>query len=267
MKILFIGDISARHGRHAVTQMLSEIKEEYGTDLVIANCENAAGGVGITTDKLRELQDAGVDFFTAGEHVWRIGEFVDDLRKKNLPIVRAYNYEGGEEIPGNGYNVVEVEGKGRVLVAAFMGATFMAHASARNPFWAADDFLKEIEHLKYDYSIIDFHAEATAEKETFALYLDGKIDAIVGTHTHVATADQRILPKGTAFVTDVGMAGVRNASLWVEAEIAIKNSKFPFRIPFEADESKDVMINSVLIEFDNKNGNKIERVDKFFKLK
>ncbi len=268
INILFIGDISARPGRRVVKEVLPNIKKKYSIDLVVANAENSAGGRGITREVMSELISYGIDFFTSGEHIWKYKEFVENLYDKNLPLVRPYNYEGKDEIPGKGFDVVDLGEKGRILISNFIGTTFM-RSGARNPFWAFDDFYKEIEkaNLKDLPILIDFHAEATAEKISFAWYIKDKVSAILGTHTHVPTADVMILPNANsnhkcAFVTDTGMCGVQFASLWVKFGSIIHNSKYPFKKSFQPEMDGPRIFNSVLVKIVGKSAVEIKRIDK-----
>ncbi len=264
MRILFIGDVSGSPGRDAVAEVLPRLKTEKKIDLVIANCENAAGGLGVTREVLDQLQGDGVDFFTSGDHVWREKEFLPELRDKNLPLVRPYNYESQEQLPGKGYDFIDLGSKGRVLVINMIGQVFMQE-HVRNPFWSIDELLQKLHDdgllNKEDIIFIDFHAEATAEKISLAYYLKNRITALVGTHTHVATADERMVGD-TAYVTDVGMAGPFDASLWAEFEGIIHNFKFPFKKAKQVEKNGRRIFNSVLIETDGPKATKITRVDK-----
>ena len=164
MKILFIGDISARPGRNTVKEVLPKVKEKYKPDLVIANCENAAGGIGINKTILTELQSYGIDYFTGGDHVWAIKGFREDLYDVTLPIVRPYNYEGSEKLPGKFFDIIDLGAKGRVVIITLLGQSFMKGFN-RNPFWAIDELLDTL-HKDPDFPktiIIDFHAETTSE--------------------------------------------------------------------------------------------------------
>jgi metallophosphoesterase (TIGR00282 family) len=263
MKILFIGDISGRPGREMVKQVLPELRKQQGIDFVIANCENAAHGKGVTRTILTELQSYGIDFFTSGDHVWDQKEFVNDLYDQSLPIVRFYNYEGGEFVPGKRYEIIDF-GKRKIVVAGFSGTTYMRFA-ARNPFWAADDFIKELAGKGIDKSnatiIIDFHGEATAEKLSFGEYMKNKVSAVLGTHTHVGTVDARIMGDSMAYVTDVGMTGPLDSSLWVNFEDAIHNFMYPNRHQQTMNEEGRRVFNSVLMEFEDQSV-KIQRIDK-----
>jgi metallophosphoesterase (TIGR00282 family) len=262
MKILFIGDISGKPGREMVKHVLPEIRRSNGIDFVIANCENAAHGKGITKAILTELQSYGVDFFTTGDHVWDQREFYNDIYDNNLPVIRFYNYEGAKALPGKTYEVIELGGK-RIVVAGFSGTHFMRFAP-RNPFWAVDEFIELLnkQGINKDNStiIIDFHAESTAEKLSFAYYVKDKVSAVVGTHTHVGTVDARKFGE-MLYITDVGMVGPMDASLWVSFEDSIHNFKFPNRKVQTMEENGRRIFNSVILEFGDKE-TKIQRIDK-----
>jgi hypothetical protein len=261
MKILFIGDISAKPGRKTVKEVLPTVKEKYKPDLVIANCENAAGGIGINKEVLKELQGYGIDYFTGGNHIWSIKEFREDLYDITLPIVRAYNYEGTEKLPGKYYDIVDLGSKGRVAIITLIGQNFMKGFN-RNPFWAIDELLEEL-HKDPDFPktiIIDFHAEATSEKLCLGNYLKDRITALVGTHTHVPTCDNRLMGE-MAYVSDVGMVGAFDSSLWVDFEIATHNLKYPYSRVYEPKEDGTMVFNSVLITEKDGKATKIERID------
>ena len=201
MKILLIGDIVGRPGRAIVEREVIRLREERSIDLVVANCENAAGGAGVTPSVAEELFRAGVDVLTSGNHVWRKREAFD-LLKRDHRIVRPANYPDGA--PGTGSTIVETLSGQKVGILNVMGRVFMEPLDC--PFRAAD---RELARLKLVTSVIivDMHAEATSEKVAMGWYLDGKVSCVFGTHTHIPTADERILPQGTAFLTDVGMTG------------------------------------------------------------
>jgi 2',3'-cyclic-nucleotide 2'-phosphodiesterase len=269
MKILFIGDISGSPGREAVKEILPKLKKEKKIDFVIANCENAAGGRGITREVMNELQSYGVDFFTSGEHVWGIKGFLNELEDESLPLVRPLNYEGGKFVPGSGYKEIELGSNGKLVVISLIGQVFMREP-ARSPFWVIDELLdNKLTDWENAVIIVDFHAEATSEKVSLGYYLKNKITAMFGTHTHVGTIDTRLFD-GTGFVTDVGMVGPYDASLWVKFDKVIHNFKYPYKKAFEMEEEGGKVFNSILIttseeksEFGIKKCKKIERIDKY----
>lgn len=199
MKILFIGDIMGKPGRKVLKNLLPEIKHEYGPfDFKIANAENAAGGFGLTEKVMEELFDMGLDCLTSGNHIWDKKEFLPVLDGEKR-ILRPANYPDGCQ--GIGNTVFSVKGI-EVAVVNLQGRVFMTPIDC--PFKKADEIL---EKLETPVVIVDFHAEATSEKKALGLYLDGRVSCVIGTHTHVQTADEQILPGGTAYITDAGMTG------------------------------------------------------------
>ena len=201
MNILLIGDVVGRPGRAIIERQLVGLREELGLDFVIANCENAAAGAGITPSVADELFRAGVDVLTSGNHVWKLREAFD-LLKRDHRIIRPANYP--DSAPGTGSTIVEAISGQKVGVLNVMGRIFMEPLDC--PFRAAE---REIAKLRAvtPVIIVDVHAEATSEKVAMGWFLDGKVSCIFGTHTHIPTADERVLPQGTGFITDVGMTG------------------------------------------------------------
>jgi 2',3'-cyclic-nucleotide 2'-phosphodiesterase len=211
LRVLTIGDVIGKPGRAAVGELLPGLCREYGIDLVIANGENAAGGLGLTLSTARELFDAGVDVITSGNHIWTHKEIVPYLDSE-LALLRPLNYPPN---PGRGYLFA-----GNVLVVNLLGRVFMGHYDC--PFRAMDQLLASVEDKSVPI-IVDFHAEATSEKVAMGRYLDGRVSAVLGTHTHVGTIDSRILPGGTAYVSDIGMVGPVDSVIGVEPDPAIHN--------------------------------------------
>lgn len=246
LKILVIGDIMGKAGRKAVTAFLPSLREEYGIDAVIANAENLAHGKGITRTTLKEMQDAGVDFFTSGNHVWAKPEGIEIVRQPDSPLLRPANYP--PETPGSGAKVLTIATKS-ILVVNLMGRDFMP-STVDCPFRALNTILEKYNSTPLAGIIVDIHAETTSEKHAIALYGDGRVSAVVGTHTHVPTADERILEGGTGFLTDIGMVGVRDTLIGITYESGIK--RFLTRMPchFEIAESGLTVFNSVLLEID-----------------
>ncbi|PIQ83201.1 MAG: TIGR00282 family metallophosphoesterase [Candidatus Omnitrophica bacterium CG11_big_fil_rev_8_21_14_0_20_63_9] len=201
MKILVVGDIVGRPGRAIMDREIIRLRDEYKLDLVIANCENAAAGAGITRSVADELFRAGVDVLTSGNHVWKLKEAYE-LLKLDPRVIRPANYPNGA--PGSGSTVVETLGGQKVGVLNVMGRVFMEPLDC--PFRTAE---RELERLRLvtPVIVVDMHAEATSEKVAMGWFLDGKVSVVFGTHTHIPTADERVLPKGTAFITDIGMTG------------------------------------------------------------
>jgi metallophosphoesterase (TIGR00282 family) len=252
INVLVIGDIVGKLGRHTVAAALPRLREEYGPDFVIANGENAAGGRGLTPDIVKELREAGVDVITSGNHVWAKKEIYPVLDDPEQAVLRPLNYPQGA--PGRG-----IHRKDGVAVLNLIGRTFMGDA-VDCPFRAADRALEELTGTPV--IIVDMHAEATSEKITIARYLDGRVSAVVGTHTHVPTADTQVLASGTAYVTDLGMVGARDSVLGMEYEPVLK--RFLTQLPsrWEPVNAGPAVFNSVLIKIgDDGRATAIERVD------
>ena len=215
MNILFIGDIMGRCGRDAVFEMLPEIKDEYNIDYTIANGENASGGLGMNRNGYEELRRAGIDFFTMGNHTFSKKDIIS-LLNDGENIVRPANLEG--ENPGEGMAIVNV-GVSKLAIINLIGKVYI-NDNHHSPFYAAKELIKKAQE-KTGNIIIDFHAEATSEKEALGYFLDGEVSALVGTHTHIQTADERILPCGTAYITDVGRTGARDSVLGLDKDASI----------------------------------------------
>lgn len=257
MKILFIGDIVSDPGRLAVKTALPEIKNTLNPDIVIANAENLTQGRGVTKSNLDEMLDAGVDYFTGGDHIFWQRNSMEDM--PTFPVVIPANYP--EPTPGNKFKIFETP-VGKILIMNLMGRTSFGgpYSYLEDPFRTADKILKEHAHIPNLVKIIDFHGDATSEKYAFGFYVDGRVDAVVGTHTHVPTCDNRILPSGTAFVTDVGMAGNIDSVLGVKTEIIQKLFLTAQNQRFEWENTGKIAFRSVIIDTDRKT---IERVDKY----
>ncbi len=255
LRVLFVADVVGRPGREAVRELLPELRRELGVDLAIVNGENAAAGFGITAKLARELFSAGADVVTTGNHVFDQREFVQELphlervlRPANLP----------PEAPGTGSCLVQA-GDTPVLVLQLMGRLFMQDID--DPFRAADAVLAA--HPEVKAVFVDMHAEATSEKQAMGWYLDGRVSAVVGTHTHVATADTRLLTGGTAFCTDAGMVGPRDGVIGMDKENILKRFRTAVPHRFEVAEGP-VTFNSVLITIDSLTGHatSIQRIDR-----
>lgn len=252
MLILMIGDIVGRPGRQAVKELLPDLRQQYGLDLVIANAENAAGGFGLTLATAEEILNAGVDVMTSGNHIWAQQEIIPHL-DGDMPILRPLNYPSG--VPGRGYLV-----NSQAMVVNLIGRTFMGDVDC--PFRAIDQLLTEGKH-KPPVIIIDFHAEATSEKIAMGRYLDGRVSAVLGTHTHVATADTQLLSKETAYVTDIGMTGPVNSVIGMEAGTVIQ--RFLTGIPHRMSVAKGrTMFNAVSVEVDEHSGRAIS-IDRIYR--
>jgi len=245
MRILFIGDIVASAGRRLLS-LVPALEKKEGIDLIIANGENAAGGFGLTRQVSDEIFEQGIDVLTMGNHVWdrkEIYQIIDDSR-----IVRPANYPPG--VPGHGWTIVQDRKGVPVAVANLSGRVFMADLDC--PFRKASCVLDEIA-AKAKVIIVDFHGEATSEKVAMGWYLDGKVAAVVGTHTHVPTSDDRVLPEGTAYITDVGMTGGIDSVIGVKKEAILK--RFLTQMPVKMESSSDnPVLQGVIIDADEQTG-------------
>jgi 2',3'-cyclic-nucleotide 2'-phosphodiesterase len=242
VKLLFVGDVVGGLGRRTLASLLPGIRDEHRPDFVIVNGENAAGGVGITQKTARELLELGADAITLGNHAYRHRE-VYDLLDREERIVRPANYPKGS--PGRGHTVVERDGM-RLGVTNLSGLVFLQ--AVRSPFAEADAVLAELRD-RADAVLVDMHAEATSEKVAMGWHLDGRVTACVGTHTHVPTADARVLPGGTAYVTDVGMTGPRGGVIGVKREQALERFLSLTNVRFETSD-EDPWLNALLVEAD-----------------
>jgi 2',3'-cyclic-nucleotide 2'-phosphodiesterase len=256
VKILFIGDIVAGLGRHAVKILLPKLRDQHALDFVIANGENSAGGSGITPATAEQIFSAGVDVITSGDHLWDHKEVLELLENEKR-FLRPLNYPAGT--PGQGSGIFEIK-KLKIAVLNAQGRTFM-QPPLENPFTLARD---EVKRLREQTKIIfvDFHAEATSEKIAFARFLDGQVSAVVGTHTHVQTADEQIFPGGTAYLTDAGFTGPHESVLGREIEPVIK--RFLTGMPQRFEVAKNnVLLHGAVIEIDDTSGKaiKIQRVE------
>ncbi len=252
MLILAIGDIIGKPGRQAVNELLPGLREQYGIDLVLANAENIAGGLGVTPGTAQELLDAGVDVLTSGNHVWAYKEIIPYLDGE-LPLLRPLNYPPA--VPGRGYMV-----KGQALVVNLIGRTFIGNFDC--PFRAMDQLLAETKH-RPPVIIIDFHAEATSEKMALGRYLDGRVSAVLGTHTHVGTIDAQLLPRGTAYVTDIGMTGPIDSVIGDDPDSVLQ--RFLTAIPHRLSVGQGkTMFNAILVRVDDESG-KATSIDRIYR--
>jgi metallophosphoesterase (TIGR00282 family) len=243
LRILVIGDIVGKPGRRAVNRFLPGLRHEYDLNMVVANGENAAGGLGITVETAQELLDCGVDVITTGNHVWAKKDIIPYLDTGTLPILRPLNLPPGA--PGRGFLVFK-----KVLVVSLMGRVFMGDSDC--PFRAMDSLITEKKD-EVKAIIVDFHAEATSEKVAMGRYLDGRVTALLGTHTHVGTIDACILPKGTAYVTDIGMVGPVDSVIGDDAESVLHSflTGMPHRLSVGKGNS---FFNAILVELDKSSG-------------
>lgn len=260
LSVLFIGDVMGKIGRKTVAKVLPEIKEEFAPDFVVANAENLAHGKGITADTFQELLAAGVDFGTGGNHTFAKDEVISLLGDATTPLIRPANFPAGT--PGDGSRVVSI-GSRNVLIINVLGRAFMREGND-DPFASFDAIYAAHEHEQLAGIFVDFHAEATSEKVLMGWHTEGRASAVVGTHTHVPTADPWILPGGTAYVSDLGMCGGRDTSLGIDKDQAMRRMRSPLPGKFEPPESGHCRFNSVLIEVDpaTRKAVNIERVDR-----
>jgi 2',3'-cyclic-nucleotide 2'-phosphodiesterase len=241
VRILFVGDVVGSPGRRVLASRLPGLRERHRPDFVVANGENAAGGIGITEKTARQIYDAGVDAITLGNHVWKHSEVYDYLDREPR-IVRPGNYPKGN--PGRGAMVVEGDGGLRLGVVNLSGQVFLD--AARSPFSEVDALLAELRG-QASHVLVDFHAEATSEKMAMGWHLDGRVTACVGTHTHVPTADARVLPGGTAYISDVGMTGPHGGVIGAGREAAVR--AFVTQMPVKLGTAEEEpCLNAVLIE-------------------
>ena len=256
MKVLAVGDIVGESGVRKLKELLPIIKKEENIDFIITNGENSAGGMGINEKNLKNILESGTDVITMGNHTWGkkdIFKFIDHPK-----LLRPANYPKG--IPGKGIGIYEVNGK-KIAVMNFIGRVDI-NILTENPFLLAKEMIEEIKD-KVDMIFIDFHAEATAEKIAMARYLDGKITALFGTHTHVQTADEQILPEGTGYITDLGMTGPKNSVIGMDIQASIKRFETTLPEKYKLAEG-DCIFNAVLFDIDE-NTNKVKSIKRINK--
>lgn len=255
MNILVIGDIVGTSGVNKVKEVLPKIIREKKIDFVIANGENSADGMGITSKIFKELMVSGVNVVTMGNHTWGKKDIFNIIENKNL--LRPANYP--KNVLGNGYGIYKCNGK-KVAVINLMGRAEI-DILTENPFLKADEIIEKIKDVA-DLIIIDFHAEATAEKIAMGYYLDGKVTCIFGTHTHVATADETILEKGTAYITDIGMTGASRSVIGMDVSVAIKRFVTTLPEKFRVSDDKNIILNGIILTLNDENcrAEKIERI-------
>jgi len=254
VKLLFIGDIVGRPGRYALNERLGRLIDRHAIDLTIANCENAAAGFGLTVDVAEELFGYGVDVMTSGNHIWDKRDIVDYLNAEER-VLRPANYPG--EVPGRGGGQFRTNTGITVGVMNLEGRVFMNDLDC--PFQTVDRLITEL--ADSDILLVDMHAEATSEKMALGWYLAGRVSAVIGTHTHVQTADERILPGGTAYISDVGMTGSRDGVIGMRREPIIEKFLTQRPVRFEV-AKKDPALCAVVVDIDESSGKarQIERV-------
>ena len=256
VKLLFIGDIIGKPGRQVISRELHRLVDRYMVDLVIANGENAAGGFGITEETANELYKCGIDVLTSGNHIWDKKDSLNFINRAEK-LLRPANYPDGT--PGRGSALFTTAGGAKVAILNLEGRVFMNNLEC--PFRTAD---REVSQLYTETPIIfvDFHAEATSEKASLGWYLDGRVSALIGTHTHIQTADERILPGGTAYLTDAGMTGGFDSVIGVKKEEAI--TKFLSQLPVKFEVAKNnLRLNGVVVVVNEQTGKalSIERIN------
>ena len=252
MLILAIGDVIGKPGRQAIARFLPELKQQYGVDFTVVNAENVAGGIGVTPETATELLKAGADVLTSGNHIWAHKDIIPILNSET-PLIRPLNYPPG--VPGRGFIV----SKG-VLVVNLIGRTFMGNYDC--PFRTMDRLLAELPD-KPPIILVDFHAEATSEKVAMGRYLDGRVSAVLGTHTHVGTIDASILPGGTAHVTDIGMTGPIDSIIGDDPQSVL--DRFLTQLPNRLSAGKGrTVVNAMLVKVDDATGRalSIERIQR-----
>lgn len=244
MKIVFFGDVVGRPGRAALRQIIPEIKKEYSPDVIICNGENLAHGKGITEKTIRSVMDAGVNAVTSGNHIFKKKEGIEIIQQEKYPVIRPANYPPG--VPGKGYLTLNV-GTEKILIINVMGQVFFAE-DFDCPFRKLDEILKSKEAKEASAILVDAHTEVTSEIKGLGYYLDGRVTACLGTHTHIPTADSRILDKGTAYLSDAGMVGVKDSVLGVRKDEVLE--KFLTQMPtkFEIDDHGICEVSGALIE-------------------
>jgi len=259
-KILFIGDVMGKSGRKALREVLPQWREKYKPDAVIVNVENIAHGKGVTLKTMESIKDLEIDAYTSGNHVFDKGELSKECFERCPNLVRPANFP--ENLPGHGYYRFAKNNQ-QYLVLNFNAQVFFENqfeGKIDNPFFAVDRHLMD-QAQKGDIIIVDFHSEATSEKVAFGWYLDGRVTAVLGTHTHVPTADARVLPKGTAYISDVGMTGPRDSVIGVKTENSLTRFLERGAFKMEVEEEGVLEVNGVLIEADGDGkAIKIERI-------
>ena len=258
MRILFIADIIGKPGREVVKNILPKIVEKENIQFVVANCENAAGGFGLTPKISREVFSIGVNVITMGNHVWARKEISEIIEEEN--ILRPANFPS--EVPGKGWAIIQASNGTKVGIINLMGRVYMSTLEC--PFRTADAIIEKISK-QTKIIVVDMHAEITSEKVAMGWYLNGKVSAVIGTHTHVPTADERILPQGTAYITDIGMTGPLDSIIGIKKEIILKKylTQMPIRFEIAKD---DLVFAGAVVEIDEKTGKakSIRRIAKPF---
>ena len=257
MRILFIGDIVGRPGREATRKLLPTLKKEFSPNLIIANGENASHGKGLNARHAKELHQAGIDFFTSGNHIWCQPTIFELMDSKDPYIIRPANYP--ETNPGTGYQIFQTSLMKKVLIINLQGRVFVKD-DLDCPFRTLDKILKKTKKEEPDIILVDFHAEATSEKVTLGHYAAGRVDAVIGTHTHIMTADERLLKDKTAYITDVGYVGLKNSAIGVDLEPIVDQFLTQIQAKHSITPGGPVCFNAVIMQFDEGKASSIERI-------
>ena len=263
IKILFFGDTVSSPGRDAIKKELPNLKKKFKPDLVIANAENLAHIHGVTINTIKEMQEAGINFFTSGNDVFKkYQKFIEIIEDKSINIIRPANYP--KETPGVGEMLIKIKNN-NILLINLLGRVFMKE-DVDCPFRKLDEILKKYSKKKISNIIVDFHAETTSENMALGFYADGRVAALLGTHTHIPTADERILPNGTGYITDIGMTGSLNSILGAKKENIIQRYLTQIQIlPIEPEKEGPAVLNAIYLEINNNKTVKIKRIQKIIK--
>jgi metallophosphoesterase (TIGR00282 family) len=252
MNILYIGDIMGAMGRDTVRSVLPDLVRELSIDLVVAQAENVSHGISMTPQHMKELQGYGVDVFTGGNHTYKKDGLHDYLKDDSQPVIGPANLP---VTPGKGYKFIQTT-RGLVLAISILGTIFplKEHEPTENPLLKMDEILENEKGKKVVATIVNFHGDWSSEKIVFGQYLDGRVSAVIGDHWHVPTADARVLPKGTAYISDVGMTGALNSCLGVKSEVIIERWRDGIRNKNELEDAGPCQFNAVLVRVGNSNG-------------
>jgi metallophosphoesterase (TIGR00282 family) len=265
LKVLFIGDIVGRIGRRAIAKILPKIKKAEKPDLVIANAENSAHGTGITESVLKELKKAGIDWFTLGDHAFSRLKQAEECFKNDYPLLRPANFPPG--VPGSGQRLITINNN-TILLVNLIGRVFMDR-DYDDPFREIDDILSNLAKKNISAIIVDIHAEATSEKVALKQYLNGKVSALLGSHTHVMTNDCAITSRGTAYITDIGMVGAADGIIGVGKENILRRFKTQIKFPHIIPEKGRAIFNAVMVTInpDTRQAKSIEPIIKYIDIK
>lgn len=249
MRVLVVGDVVGENGCNFLRKTLPGFKRLNKIDICIVNGENSAQGNGVSEMSARSILDSGADVITTGNHAFKRSDVYDTFEDENFPIIRPYNFHNSA--PGRGYEIID-KGAFKIAVINLIGNVYLE--ANRNPFEAVDEVLREVDDCKI--KLVDFHCEATSEKRAMGYYLDGRVSAVFGTHTHVQTSDSQVLPKGTGYITDIGMTGPVHSVLGITPELVIKKLKTNLPVRFENPDG-DCKMEGCIFEIDNKTGKTI----------